>query len=127
ALPDVALRTVFSHDGARVIAGDWTGEIRVWTPADGKHIGNLTANPLSAAERLEAAQKELAAREAAYKPLPAAAAASQAAAQKAAGELAVAQQDLADKTAAAKIVNEAVVKAKQAADQANAALAVAQQ
>ena len=34
AFADLALRAVFSHDGARVIAGDWTGEIRVWTSAD---------------------------------------------------------------------------------------------
>jgi WD40 repeat protein len=42
---DVAMRCVFTHDGARVVAGDWTGEIRVWNTADGKLLGKLAANP----------------------------------------------------------------------------------
>ena len=33
AVPDVALRTAFTHDGGRVIAGDWTGQVMVWTCA----------------------------------------------------------------------------------------------
>src|SRR5262249_33474722 len=45
AFPDVALRAVFSHDGGRVIAADWTGQIGVWNTADGKRAGTLTANP----------------------------------------------------------------------------------
>src|SRR5439155_20180993 len=65
ALPDLALRTVFSHDAARVIAGDWTGQVRVWTTADGKPVGTLLANPLPVADRYETATRELAAREAA--------------------------------------------------------------
>src|SRR5207237_676150 len=80
--------------------GDWTGQVRVWTTADGKPVGTLLANPLPVADRYETATRELAAREAALKPLAAAAAASQAAAQKAAAELAAAQQDSTDKTAA---------------------------
>jgi hypothetical protein len=48
--PDIALRTCFSHDDRRIVAGDWTGQIRVWNAADGKRIGNLIANPASVAK-----------------------------------------------------------------------------
>jgi len=59
---DIALRAALSND--RIIAGDWTGEIRVCS-LDGKRIGDLTANPPSIAERLEAVIKNVAASEAA--------------------------------------------------------------
>jgi WD40 repeat protein len=45
AFPDVASRAAFAHDGARVIGGDWTGQVRLWTTADGKLVGNLLGNP----------------------------------------------------------------------------------
>jgi hypothetical protein len=44
-LTDLALEAVFTHDGARVIAGDWVGDIRLWTVADGKLAAKLAANP----------------------------------------------------------------------------------
>jgi hypothetical protein len=59
AFTDLALRAVFTHDGARVIAGDWTGEIRVWSVADGKRVGSLSTNPPALAERLALAGKAL--------------------------------------------------------------------
>ncbi len=68
---DLALRAVFSFDDAAVIAGDWSGEVRVWNVKDGVRLANLVANPAPVAVRLEAvkaayltaqaaAQKELA-------------------------------------------------------------------
>jgi WD40 repeat protein len=126
AFPDLALRSTFSHDGGRVIAGDWTGQIRVWTAADGKFVGNLLANPATVAERLETATKEFATREATQKQLVAAATASQAAAQKSAEELAAAQKTLTVAPAAAKAAAEALAKIKEAADKSSAALASAQ-
>ncbi len=42
---DLPLRAVFSHDGARVFVGDFTGTIRVWTTKDNKPAGELTTNP----------------------------------------------------------------------------------
>ncbi|HUT91543.1 MAG TPA: c-type cytochrome domain-containing protein [Thermoguttaceae bacterium] len=42
---DVALEVAFSHDGNRVVAGDWIGEIRIWNTADGKQVGTLSSNP----------------------------------------------------------------------------------
>ena len=59
AFTDLALRATFSHDGARVIAGDWTGEIRVWDVADGRRVGQLDTNPPSLADRLAVEIKAL--------------------------------------------------------------------
>jgi len=54
--PDIALRAEMA--GNRVVAGDWTGKIRVWT-ADGKSVGELTSNPPSLSERLAATSRTL--------------------------------------------------------------------
>jgi hypothetical protein len=59
AFTDLALRAVFTHDGGRVIAGDWTGEIRVWNAADAKRIGQLSTNPPPLADRVAAHVKAL--------------------------------------------------------------------
>lgn len=53
---DIALRAALNSD--RVIAGDWTGQIRV-TALDGKPLGELSANPVPIAERLDDAQKRV--------------------------------------------------------------------
>lgn len=58
---DLALRVAISHDGQRVAAGDWTGDIRVWSVADGKRIGSIESNPPTLAERVGTAEKEVAA------------------------------------------------------------------
>src|SRR5205823_1721778 len=124
--PDVALRAAVSHDGSRVVAGDWTGQIRLWMSADGKLAGNLLANPPTTAEQFEKASKELIARKGAYDQLAATATTSQIAAQKAAADLTAAQQQVASSAAAIKEANDAVAKAKVAIDQANAAVRAAQ-
>ena len=36
AFPEPALEVTFTYDGKRVVAGDWSGEVRVWEAADGK-------------------------------------------------------------------------------------------
>jgi hypothetical protein len=126
ALPDVALRVAFSHDAARVVAGDWTGQIRVWNAADGKALASLAANPQPVAERLQALTQEVTAKQAEVDRLTKSLAESQPAAQKLAAELAEVRQRSADLAVAAKIVTEAVPRAKAPADQANAALAAAQ-
>jgi WD40 repeat protein len=54
AFADIALRCTFTHDGKRVVAGDWTGEVRVWNTADGKLAGHLLANPPAPAKKLAA-------------------------------------------------------------------------
>lgn len=126
AFPDVALRSTFTHDGQRVIAGDWTGSVRVFATADGKPLGTLSTNPPSVAERLDAATKEVAAKEAAHQQLVAAAVASQEAATKAAAELTAAQQAVLTTAAAAKAAADALPAVKAAVDQANANLTTAQ-
>jgi hypothetical protein len=126
ATPDVTLKCCFSHDGGRVLAGDWTGLIKVWAAADGKPLGTLDANPPTFAERLDVATKDLAAKTATAQQLAGVATTSQAAATKATADLAAAQQAMATTSAAAKAAADAMPKAKAAADQANAALAAAQ-
>lgn len=59
ALPHFGTSVTFNHDGTRVIAGDWTGAVRVFNAADGKPIGELDANPSAIADRLASAEKQL--------------------------------------------------------------------
>jgi len=54
---DIALRAEMA--GERVVAGDWSGAVRVWS-LDGKRVGELDANPPTIAERLAAATKQIA-------------------------------------------------------------------
>ena len=57
AFNDLGLEAILSFDESRVIAGDWTGEVRVWDAKDGRRIGNLAANPAPIATRIELARK----------------------------------------------------------------------
>lgn len=102
AFGDLALEAVFSHDETRVIAGDWTGEVRVFALNDGKRLANLLANPAPIATRLELAKKALIEAQAAadaaakaYAPLQVAAAEKAAAQDKATQALAGATQQAA--------------------------------
>jgi WD40 repeat protein len=52
-----ALRAVFSHDGARVIASDFTGRVAVWQATNGARIGDLDANPRLIEDQVAAAQR----------------------------------------------------------------------
>lgn len=60
AFGDIALHVAFAFDDSRVIAGDWTGQVKVWTAADAKLAGELTANPLPVAERIGVIEKQVA-------------------------------------------------------------------
>jgi WD40 repeat protein len=42
---DLPSRVAFSHDGARVFAGDFTGKVRAWDLKEKKPAGELTTNP----------------------------------------------------------------------------------
>ncbi len=44
-MADLPLAVTFDHEGKRVVAGDFSGEIRVWTVDDGKQVATLVANP----------------------------------------------------------------------------------
>jgi WD40 repeat protein len=103
---DLGLEVALTHDGGRVIAGDWTGEIRMWETADGKLVAKLASNPPTLEMLLQSAQAK--------------AAEAQAAADKAAAEAAEAQQTVAEKQKAA---DEAAALASQRAEDSKAAAA----
>lgn len=42
---DIPSRVVFTHDGEKIIAGDFTGKLRVWSVKDKNLLGELTTNP----------------------------------------------------------------------------------
>ena len=42
---DIPSRVVFTHDGNRLIAGDFTGKLHVWSVKDKTLVGELTTNP----------------------------------------------------------------------------------
>ena len=57
---DIVMESRLSHDGSKIIAGDWTGKVGIWNSADGKHIGDLSANPPTLETRVTIASKKLA-------------------------------------------------------------------
>jgi len=63
---DITLRAALNSD--RIVAGDWTGRIRV-SAIDGKPLGELSANPPALADRMADTQKRLADAQTALAPL----------------------------------------------------------
>jgi len=59
AFGDLALQVTHCDETNRVIAGDWTGEVRVWNATDGVRIGNLTTNPPMLETRLQLAESQV--------------------------------------------------------------------
>ena len=49
---DIVMETRLSHDGTKVISGDWSGEIKVWNATDGKLVGSLSGNPQTIQARI---------------------------------------------------------------------------
>jgi hypothetical protein len=119
AFGDVALRAVFTHDGSKVIAGDWTGDVRAWSAADGKRLGTLSVNPPALAERIAADSKALTDAQAALAPAVEKQMVAQAASDQAAAALKAAEASQAD-------VDKAIVAATQAATAAQAEVAARQ-
>ncbi|HEY1785429.1 MAG TPA: c-type cytochrome domain-containing protein, partial [Pirellulales bacterium] len=111
ALGDIALRVAFTHDGARVVAGDWLGEVRLWEGADGKLVSTLSANPPTLAMLVDAETQKTAT---ATKAL-----------EQAAGELTLAQAALDEKSKALGGAVDAVAAATAAAQKAAADQAAA--
>lgn len=56
---DIALACCFSHDGKRVAAGDYSGEVRLIDIASGQQVGLLPPNPPTLAMRLTSATAHL--------------------------------------------------------------------
>ncbi|MEC7357513.1 MAG: hypothetical protein VYC09_03650 [Verrucomicrobiota bacterium] len=57
AFSDIPVTTCLSHDGKKIIVGDWKGEIKVFDTADGKILGTILANPPSIQTRIVNATK----------------------------------------------------------------------
>ena len=55
--PEMVMEARYSHDGSRIIVGDWTGAVSVWNIADGKKQGDLSASPPTIASRISSALK----------------------------------------------------------------------
>ena len=43
---DIVVESRLSHDGSKIIAGDWSGRLSVWNSNDGKELVSLSLNPL---------------------------------------------------------------------------------
>jgi chorismate mutase len=99
-MPEDALKCAITHDGKRVIGGDWAGNIKMWDHEQGTEIASLTPNPPMLAARLEAAKAQLAT--------------ANAAKQATAAELAAAEKNVAEVAAALKAATDAAA-AKDAA------------
>ncbi|MFL2480846.1 MAG: c-type cytochrome domain-containing protein [Verrucomicrobiales bacterium] len=52
AFPDIPVTACLSHDGKKIIVGDWKGEIKVFNTADGKLEGTILGNPPSIQDRI---------------------------------------------------------------------------
>ena len=52
AFSDIPVTTCLSHDGKKIIVGDWDGEIKVFDTADGKVLGTILGNPPSIQTRI---------------------------------------------------------------------------
>ena len=101
AFGDLALRAVFDDEDSKVVAGDWSGEVRVFDGQEGKRVANLLANPAPIARRLD--QVKVLAQSA------------QAAADQAAKDLAPLQAALGDQTALASKARQELDRARQEA------------
>jgi WD40 repeat protein len=64
-LGDLGMEVAFDVETDRLLCGDLTGAIHVWSAKDGAVIGQLNTNPPSLAKRIETAAQSLAATEAA--------------------------------------------------------------
>ena len=68
-LTDVAVAVSYCDETNRVLAADWTGQLRVWNAVDAVHVGNLKSNPPLLAERLASAQTVLTSATGKHQPL----------------------------------------------------------
>ncbi len=113
---DLPLCVAYCDETNRLVAGDWTGAIRVFNGADGKQLGVLDADPPTLVERLDAAKKSLAAREAEHTQLAERLKSAKAESTKRHAELEAARKELADAEANWNTVSATAAKDKAAAE-----------
>jgi hypothetical protein len=58
-LEDLALAARFTHDGKRVVAGDWRGNVRVFNAEKGEAVVTLDPNPPTIDARLASSEAEV--------------------------------------------------------------------
>ena len=63
--PELVMKVAATDDGKRIASGDWSGEVRLYSAADGKIISRLAANPPSLDVLLKETQAKAATAEAA--------------------------------------------------------------
>ncbi len=131
---DLALEAVFKHDESKVVAADWTGEIRVWDIKDGRRLANLTVNPAPVATRIEHVKQALAAAHAEagsltgqLVPFQNAIAPADAALAQAQAKLRAAEQAVGGKTALAQQLDQALKVKLAAAEEARTTLQAAEE
>ncbi|MFI5459106.1 MAG: c-type cytochrome domain-containing protein [Isosphaerales bacterium] len=131
---DLALEAVFSHDESKVVAADWTGEIRVWDIKDGRRLANLAVNPAPVAIRIEHVKQALAAAQAEagsltkqLVPFQNAIAPADAALAQASGKLAAAEQGTARQTGLVQQFEQALKVKLAATEEARTTLQAAEQ
>lgn len=107
ALPDLGTVAAVCAETDRVLIGDLTGVVHVFSAKEGTKLGELTTNPPALATRIQTAQQQLEAQEKA---------AAQATAQ-----LAALQKGIADRKAAAETANQAFQAATKAVETTTAA------
>ncbi|HVV00861.1 MAG TPA: c-type cytochrome domain-containing protein [Verrucomicrobiae bacterium] len=56
--PELPVRVIFSHDGNRIFAADFSGHVHAWNVKDGKRCGELDANPPIVASGPPSARKK---------------------------------------------------------------------
>jgi WD40 repeat protein len=130
---DLALRAVFADDDTKIVAGDWSGEVRVFDAKQGSKLANILANPASIAVRLEQAKplasaSQIAADQARNELAPLLTAVNEKSAlmAKAQQSLAEAQQETQRKTEAVASLEKAEAQKVKAQTQAQEALKAAQ-
>lgn len=126
AHPDVGLRAAFSHDSAKVYAGDWTGAVQAFNIADAKLLVQATTNPQTVAQQLDAATKNLVVKQQAFDAANTAFTAANTNLQKATTDAAPAQKLATDSANIAKVAQDQANALKANVDKASATLAPAQ-
>jgi hypothetical protein len=126
AHPDVGLRAAFSHDSAKVYAGDWTGNVQSFNIADAKLLVQATTNPQNIAQQLDAATKNLAVKQQAFDAANAAFTPANTKVQQTTAEAAPAQKLATDSANIAKTAQDQATALKANVDKANATLPPAQ-
>jgi hypothetical protein len=120
--PDVVLKVAVTFDNKKVVAGDWTGLVRLLTIDDGKKAGEVSNNPPPASVQFEAAMKEVVAKQAARDQAKAAVDQAAQAYQQAQQNLAAAQKAVTDYQAAVAKAMKSLEDAKSAAQKAKDAV-----